>query len=210
MSSLYDISVPVNATLPVWPGDQPAETLFERGEHGYGSSQISTTLHVGTHIDAPAHVVQDGPLVETIALQRLIGTAWVAEVAEEITHIGPAELEQLAIPTGTTRMLLKTANSRLWAATSRGFEEDYTALTTEGARWIVDHGMDLVGIDYLSIQRYDDPGTTTHLTLLGKGVIILEGLDLTDVPPGEYELLCLPWKVTGVCGAPVRAVLRGI
>jgi len=142
--------------------------------------------------------------VDQIPLERLIGPALVLEV-EGHPHLGRAELERFPL-SGVERLLLKTGNSRLW--NRQGFQRNFTALTVDGAQFLVEAGVRLVGIDYLSVEPMDGDGTV-HQTLLGNGVLVVEGLNLSQVHPGEYELICLPLKIEGGDGAPVRAVLRG-
>ncbi|MFH0883670.1 MAG: cyclase family protein [bacterium] len=205
--TLYDITMPIDDSLPVWPGD-PRPTLHgERTEDGVRTSVLTCSAHTGTHIDAPSHGIEGGKNVEEIPLDTLVGPALVIQIANEVKSIGPELLEAYGISERTKRLLLKTSNSRLHARGS-AFVEEYVALTPGGARWIRDRGIRLVGIDYLSIQLYDTSGFRTHLTLLEADIVILEGLRLMDVPPGEYELFCLPLKLVGSDGAPVRAILR--
>jgi arylformamidase len=143
--------------------------------------------------------------VDQLPLETLIGPAIVAFLpdAEVITA---DELRNLHMPAGVERLLLRTRNSELWAAGVTEFRKDYVALTADAARWLVDRGVRLVAVDYLSVQRYQD-GPDVHKILLAAGVIILEGLNLTGVAAGEYELICLPVKIIGAEGAPARAVL---
>jgi arylformamidase len=206
---IIDISVPVSPDLPVWPGDQ--RIILERYRtlskgDGSNDSRLSCSVHSGTHVDAPGHFFENGSTVEHLPLDILIGRTWVAEVltADVIT---PELLENLEIPSGTTRLLFKTKNSSLWADPRHAFKADFVALSTDAAVWIVDRGIRLVGIDYLSIQMFDDPEPLTHRTLLKAGVIIVEGINLQDVRPGSYRLVCLPLKLAGSDGAPSRAVL---
>jgi arylformamidase len=205
---IYDISVPVHEALPVWPGESPVR-LRQTARIGDGSaanvSQISCGVHTGTHVDAPLHFVDGGAPVEQLDLHTLMGPAFVGDV-RGVESIGPELLARLPMPRGTERLLLRTDNSALWA-TSRDFKEDFAALTPEAARWVVDAGVKLVGIDYLSIQRFHDAEPWTHRILLGAGVIIVEGLDLGGVGQGMYELTCLPLLLAGAEGAPARAVL---
>jgi arylformamidase len=205
--TLYDITLPIDDTLPVWPGDQRPALTGERDADGVRTSELACSAHTGTHIDAPSHGIDGGNDVDAIPLDTLVGPALVIQIADEVQSICPELLAAYRIPEGTKRLLLKTRNSRLYAH-GPAFVEDYTALTPEGARWIRDRGIRLVGIDYLSIQPYHSSGFRTHLTLLEADIVILEGLRLTDVPPGKYELFCLPLKLVGSDGAPVRAILR--
>jgi arylformamidase len=208
-SDLIDISIPLREGMTTWP-DSVGLTLTrtKRMEDGdvVNNSRLDFDVHMGTHIDAPWHFLAAGEKIEDLALADLIGPAVVAHLPD-CDAIGEAELEALALPAGTQRLLLKTRNSTWWAGGTTPFREDFVALTAGGARWIVERGMRLVGIDYLSVQRFRDPPLTHHL-LLGARIVIVEGLHLADVEPGEYELICLPILLHGAEGAPARAVLR--
>jgi arylformamidase len=159
-------------------------------------------VHTGTHIDAPLHHLPDGLSAADISLDALIGPAVVVDLSE-IDVVTAETLERLNLSASTQRLLLRTRNSRLWVEGVREFRTDYVALTADAAQWIVDHGIRLIGMDYLSVQRYHD-GPETHLILLRAGVVIVEGLNLA----GEYELICLPLRLVGAEGAPARAILR--
>jgi arylformamidase len=176
---------------------------IERGDEA-NVTQLSMDVHSGTHVDAPLHFVDVGRSVEELGLGPFVGPAVVLDTgaAKEITA---AVLAAAAIPRGTRRLLLRTVNSA--QPTQRPFREDYAALTLDGAQWLVEScDLELVGIDYLSIQRFTEP-PDVHRTLLGSGLAILEGLCLQDVVPGAYELVCLPLRLLGVEGAPARAIL---
>ena len=168
-------------------------------------SQLETDVHVGTHVDAPCHFLQEGTAVEELSLDVLIGPAYVAYLPE-VKAVTSADLEELNLPPNTTRLLLCTTNSQLWANNVTEFNNDFVALTADGAQWLADKGIRLIGVDYLSVQRYYD-STLTHEILLKAGIIILEGLNLTNVTAGMYKLVCLPIKLVGSDGAPARAVL---
>lgn len=171
-------------------------------------SRLDCDVHVGTHVDAPWHFLKNGATVEQLPLDILIGPAIVAYLPGA-SAITASDLADLALPTGTKRLLLRTSNSELWAAGVTEFRTDYVALTADAARWVVDQSIYLIGVDYLSVQRYeDDP--LTHQILLEAGVIILEGLNLAGVRPGVYELICLPIHLVGADGAPARVVLRRV
>jgi arylformamidase len=206
---ILDISLPISSDLPVWPGD-PAIVLERYRSIGQGNASNDTRLacsvHTGTHIDAPAHFLEKGATVDQLPLDILIGPALVAELPE-VDVITPEILNALAIPSETVRLLFKTKNSALWAEPNSRFKPDYAALSTGAARWIVREGIRLVGIDYLSIQRFDDPEPFTHAILLDAGMVIVEGLNLQNIKPGSYQLVCLPLKLSGSDGAPARVVL---
>lgn len=205
-----DISLLVSDELPLWPGSSHIE--FKRQldlAHGDIATDtvVSFSVHTGTHIDAPLHFVPNGKSVEQLSLDVLIGDAYVAHVPDHIDAITSEVLDDLAIPMVTDRLLLRTRNSQLWQQSKQVFEPNFVALTTDAAQWVVDRGICLIGIDYLSVQRFSD-GPETHQILLEAEVVILEGLNLIDVKAGCYELLCLPIKLKGVEGAPARVLLR--
>jgi arylformamidase len=209
MTDVIDISIPLANGMPSWPGDVPFEHAFtERIADGSDAnvSRIATSVHIGTHVDAPLHFVDGGGAVEGLGLDVLIGPARVADLPG-IPTITAEDLAALAIPPGTRRLLLHTDNSALWDDMDAGFQEEFVALKPDAAQWVVEHGIELLGVDYLSVQHYQD-GPETHQILLGAGVVIIEGLDLRAVSPGRYELICLPLKLAGAEGAPARAVLR--
>jgi arylformamidase len=207
---IYDVTLPITPDLPVWPGDPKPRIVVEaslRAGDGYNLTSVHVSSHTGTHLDAPLHMVDGGTSVEELPLDRLIGDCWVARLPDEVRRIGAAELEAAEIPVGTNMLLLHTANSALWDGSPLEFTGDYAAFTPDGARWVVDRGIDLVGIDYLSVDLFDADGLPAHRLLLGSGVLTLESLDLRKVPEGLYRLICLPLRVVGVEGAPARVVL---
>lgn len=208
MPEIIDISVPLKPDLPVWPGS-PGFKLYRTMNLAAGDeanvSQLDTDVHVGTHVDAPCHFIESGTAVEDLSLDVLMGAAYVAELPE-VQAVTAQDLEKLNLPPNTTRLLLHTTNSRLWEENVTEFNKDFVALTADGAQWLVDKGIRLIGVDYLSVQRYYD-STLTHEILLGAGIIIVEGLNLTNVAAGMYQLVCLPIKLVGSDGSPARAVL---
>jgi len=201
-----DVSVPLGAGLAVYPGNPPFQVQpLKRIAEG-GSSNVSAlhlSAHAGTHVDAPRHFFDNADGVDALPLELLIGRTRVLEVHTSKT-IGPDDLK--GVESEDVRVLLKTRNSRLWGSAS--FHEDYVGLSAEGAHYLVNHGVKVVGIDYLSIEEFRAPGAPAHRILLGAGTIIIEGLNLRDVEPGRYELYCLPLRVVGADGAPARVVLR--
>lgn len=206
---IIDISPCVDESLPVWPGDPPIriEQFLDLGRgDAANASMISCSAHTGCHVDAPAHHFADGVGADELSLAILLGPAYVADLAL-VEQIGPEELDALRLPAGVRRLLFKTRNSNLWNERPHVFHRDYVALTPEGAEWVVRFGVRLVGIDYLSVERFSPPAPITHRTLLQAGVVILEGLDLRAVTPGPYQLICLPLRLRGLDGAPARAVL---
>lgn len=205
---IYDISLTITPTLPVWPGDPPVRLTqpshLERGDI-CTITRLDISAHTGTHLDAPAHFIPGGATVETLNLDALIGPALVAD-ARGLGHLTAEALESLAIARGVQRLLLRTDNSAIWQRGDTAFQENFVAIEPSGATWLVERGVKLVGIDYLSVAPFDD-GVPTHQILLGAGVIAVEGLDLSAIEPGEYQLICLPIKIGGADGAPCRAVL---
>jgi len=205
---IHDISLPVSESLAVWPGDpaihitQPSH--LDRGDL-YTVSRLDLGAHTGTHVDAPAHFVPGGAGVDRLDLDLLVGPAWVVHVPDARV-LTPEVLESLSIPPGAERLLFRTRNSDHWASGEEGFREDYVGVTDAGARWLIARGVRLVGIDYLSVSTYTDL-VPPHQTLLGAGVIILEGLNLSGINPGQYRLVCLPIKLMGGDGAPARTIL---
>lgn len=206
-TSIIDISVPLYEGMAAWPGSEDFRlertTSIERGDEA-NVSAIKGDVHMGTHIDAPLHFVEGGVSVDSIPLDILCGPAAVADLTG-VDAITGKELSALALPGDTSRVIFKTGNSGLWK--EKSFDSNYVALTEDGAKWVVEKGIRLVGIDYLSIQPYNDE-PHVHRILLGAGVVVLEGLNLADVLPGRYELICLPLKLLGAEGAPARALLR--
>jgi len=206
--TLYDISLTYTEDLPTWPGDPTIQlkqiSSIEDGEMA-NVTHLSMCAHSGTHVDAPDHFLGNGKTVECIPLELMVGPAAVVEIRAEGT-ITAADLISAQIPEGTKRILLKTANSEVWAAGNREFQEDYLAPDGEAAKYLVELGIEVIGVDYLSVAPFTDL-EPTHKTLLEAGVLIIEGLDLSGVEPGEYTLYCLPLKIGGADGAPARVLL---
>lgn len=206
---IYDISLTITPNLPVWPGD-PSVILeriskMEEGKHN-NVSTMALSAHAGTHVDAPYHFIADGKTIEQLSLDTLIGPAQVVELPPDCALITAEDLKKAGIAEGTIRVLLKTRNSRYWAQAGLPFQTDFTALSPDGAQYLVERGVRLVGIDYFSIAPFGD-SIPTHRALLGAELVILEGADLSQVPAGHYQLYCLPLKLGGSDGAPARAVL---
>ncbi|MDP9250714.1 MAG: cyclase family protein [Chloroflexota bacterium] len=207
MPRVIDISVALEQPLPSWPGSSGHRTRrsmsIEAGDLA-NVTALQMDVHAGTHVENSLHFLADGEPLSAVALERLIGPALV--VAVKGPTITPQLLDQAQVPLGTSRLLLKTSNSALWHAADPSFRTDYVALTRDAAAWLVERGIDVVGIDYLSIQRYgDDP--ETHRTLMRAGVAIIEGLDLSEVEPGPYQLVCLPLRLANAEAAPARVIL---
>lgn len=209
LSKIIDISVPLLPGMPVWPGDGdfrivPVKRMAAGDKNNL--SRLDYGVHTGTHVDAPWHFLEDGSTAEQLPLDTMIGEAFVAYLPE-VDVITAETLARLMLPNGTTRLLLHTRNSELWEMGVTEFRKDFVALTSDAAQWLVDQGIRLIGVDYLSVHRYGD-GPLIHQILLRAGIIIVEGLNLTGVATGAYELICLPLRLCGADGAPTRAVLR--
>ncbi len=202
-----DVSMPLFEGMPAFPGD-PAfrsrpERRIDRGDP-YNLSSLALGSHAGTHVDPPRHFAVGAPGADRLDLEALNGPCRVLSVPEDRTLVGPSEVR--SIPPGTARVLLKTANSRRWADRLEFFE-DFVGLTVDGAAALRERGARLVGIDSLSVESDPAGNFPVHRDLLGHGVLILEGLLLADVPPGEYRLDCLPLRLRDGDGGPARAVL---
>lgn len=202
-----DVSVRLDDRLPVYPGNPPLSfEAVKRRRRGDSSnvSAVRLSVHAGTHVDAPRHFFDDGSGAEALPIDLLIGPARVVEV------LGGSAIDVAALSgldfSDDVRLLLKTTNSNLWS--SPEFHSDYLGLTDSAARHLIAQGIRVVGVDYLSVEPYKTPGAPTHHTLLQAGVIIVEGLDLSGVEPGAYEMICLPLRLVGSDGAPARVVLR--
>jgi arylformamidase len=209
---IYDISLPVSPGMPVWPGDP--EVVFNRLakiEEGADANltHIQMSAHTGTHVDAPYHFLGgDADKVEQLSLKLLTGRAYVLHLPD-VDLITAADLEKADIPPHTRRLLFKTRNSHYWAEHPAVFHKEFVALSPDAAQLLVDHGVKLVGVDYLSVAPYH-ASVLTHQVLLKAGVVVVEGLDLSEVSQGHYTLYCLPLKLVGSDGAPARAILTGV
>jgi arylformamidase len=204
-----DISLPISDTLVRWPGDPDIEikrvASLEDGDP-VNVSMLSMGVHAGTHVDAPLHFLDNASPVDFMDLEALIGPARVVHLTQE-GHIGAEQLNSVGLPPATERLLFRTRNSDRWTHPSAPFDERFVAIAEDGARWLVDHGVRLVGVDYLSVAPWE-ASEATHRILLSAGVVIVEGLDMTGVSAGAYDLICLPLKLMGAEGSPARAVLR--
>jgi arylformamidase len=203
-----DISAPVRSGMVRWPDDPEVEIVrvadMANG-HAYNLSRISMSAHTGTHIDAPLHLLSDGQAVDQMPLEAMVGPARVIEITNP-RAVEPEELRGQEIQLGE-RILLKTINSqRCW--TSSRFVEDYVGVSPAAAEFLAARRVRTVGIDYLSVGRFGPEGEQTHRILLGAGIWLIEGLDLSPVEAGSYDLVCLPLNLVGADGAPARAILR--
>lgn len=204
---IYDVTVPLSKELVIYPGDPPVrierKNIINKNDSKYNVSRISFGTHTGTHIDPPFHFIEDGITVDNLPLEMLIGRARVVEVTAP--RIDETVLEEFDF-TADVRVLFKTRNSYLWS--KKTFVEDFVYITPGAARALVSQGIKVVGMDYLSVEKFGAEEPETHLTLLRGGTLIIEGLDLREVEPGNYELICLPLKIKDGDGAPARVVLR--
>ena len=204
---LIDVSVPIDSTLATYPGNTPFSLEAIKRIANGDSSNVSTihiSAHAGTHVDAPRHFFDAGGGVETLPLEMLCGRARVVEVTTR-GHITADDLANLDLR-DDLRLLLKTRNSRLWG--TREFDRTFIGVAESGARYLVDRGIKVLGVDYLSVEPFKTPGAPAHHVLLSAGTIVIEGLNLRDVAPGSYEMFCLPLAIVGADGAPARVILR--
>lgn len=210
MRRIIDISMPVVTGGLVYPGNPAIEVAAQQEIAKGASANVSSVFfgsHTGTHVDAARHFFDDGETVDMLPLDRLIGRATVLEFAEDVMRIGAKELDGQPLD-GARRVLLKTRNSALLEQAE--FNRGYTFLAPDGAELLAEQGVELVGIDYLSIEQFRSGHHRTHRTLLERRIVIVEGLQLGGVAPGEYDFICLPLKLAGMDGAPARAVLLEI
>ncbi len=207
-SPIIDITLPLHSALPVWPGDPlPVIEQTHQQANGqlYNSTRWNCSLHWGTHIDAPYHLVENGWRIDQIPLDILLGRVQVVDV-QEAPVITPAVLEKCRLKP-LPRIIFKTRNSAFWGENPLRFHTDFTALSAEAAEILIQLGVKLVGIDYLSLDLFAAKDLPVHQILYRKNVIGVEGLDLRDVAPGYYHLICLPLRVANADGAPARVLL---
>jgi len=201
---IFDVSVPIRDGMVHYAGNPPVHVTrvssLEDGDTA-NVSELDMGAHSGTHVDAPAHFLADGAGAEALPLNALIGPAEVIDATSATLALDLVTLRDLELPArGSERILFKTRNSQLWSRDE--FTRDFVRLDGEAAAYLVERGVKLLGIDYLSIGDAE-----AHRVLLGAGVVCVEGLDLRGIKPGSYELVCLPLKLVGSDGAPARAVL---
>ena len=209
MRRYYDITLPFSPRLPAWPGEPKpvVERLLNIADGGVANvTRVDGCVHYGTHMDAPLHFIDGGNGIETMPVDVQIGPALVVHLPDA-DAITAGLLDAQDIPGSTERLLFKTRNSDLWNDLDHAFFEDFVAIAPDGAEWLVERGVRLAGIDYLSIETYHTEDFPTHKILLGADIAIAEGLDLRAVEPGLYEMACLPMKIVGADGAPARVVL---
>lgn len=205
----YDITIPVSNDVPIYEGDPKAsiEQFISIADGAPANvSKLCMGVHTGTHVDAPNHFIDGKRRVDELELEKLIGNCRVLELADDVVSIEPEHLGDLS---GVERVLFKTRNSEFWNTPEDGFRTDFTYITPEAAQMMVDTGIVLVGIDYLSVEKFGSEDFRTHIILLEKEVVIIEGLDMRKVSPGDYEMICLPMKYVGGTGdgSPARTVL---
>ena len=204
--AIFDISIGIDENLPLWPGDPELRLHWaaniEQGDL-VNLTELSMGIHTGTHIDAPLHFLPNGKPIDSLSLNVFVGEAQVVAIPQDVNLI-TVDILQDVCEIDATRILFKTKNSQLWETSQ--FQQDYVALEASAAQWLVDQGVQLVGIDYLSIAPFNDPAPT-HKILLSNDVLIIESLDLRSVEPGLYTLICLPLKLMGREAAPARPIL---
>lgn len=205
-----DVSVPLRTGMVHWP-DNPPVSIERALDIGRGDaanvSKLSMGVHTGTHMDAPIHFFPTGKGIDSMPLTAAIGRARVIEISDPVS-IKPEELRPHQIQPGE-RILFKTRNSpRCWQ--TNDFVKDFVYISSEAAQYLVEQKVQIVGVDYLSVGGYFKDGPETHHALLGAGIWIIEGLNLSNIRPGSVELICLPIKIEGSDGAPARAILRPV
>jgi arylformamidase len=205
---IYDVTVPISNAMPVWPGDPPVHLSKKSHEsrdktHIVRLTAIEMGSHTGTHMDAPFHMIDGGKRLNDFPLDTLIGKVTVFEIASA-RSIGRAQLERFDW-TGVERVLLKTENSSHW--NDGRFYEEFVYLEPDGAEFLVERGVRLVGIDYLSIDKFQSESHPSHFVLFKKNILIIEGLNLNAVPQGNYTIFALPLNLQDADGAPTRVVL---
>ena len=208
---IWAVSGPVRTGGGGYPGTPPISITASESIASGDTARVSRRdrgSHTATHVDAPLHFMDGGAGVDELPLDALIGPARLICFSDDVLAVGEAELRRHDLG-GVTRVLIKTRNSAWLASGSAQFHPDFTHVTPDGAEYLVSIGVRLVGVDSLSVEQFRSPHHHTHKTLLSNGVVIVEGLDLSEPPAGDYELYCLPMLLTGLDGAPARAVLIG-
>lgn len=210
MTRVIDVSLTIGPDLLTWPGD-PAVEITPRSQIAKGDpanvSELRIGTHTGTHVDPPVHFVEGAAGIDRVPADVMVGDCVVADARGLRGPLGPGELDGLKIPTDATRVLIKSGNSEIWRHLPTAFPDEYVCLSAEGARWVVDAGIRLIGVDFLSVEQKGAPGHPAHMELLSNGVVIVEGVNLSEVEPGEYTLAVLPLKIADGDGGPARAVL---
>lgn len=206
---VFDVTLPMRPEMVTWP-DEPGPTYAPLSEILEGDpanvTHVGFGSHTGTHVDAPKHFLDDGPPVDQLDPAVLVGPAYVVDVGD-VPLIDRSVLESCGVPADTTRLVIRSDNSGFWDEDEPRFHEDFTGVAPSGADWLVERGIRLVGIDYLSIEPFQSEGHPVHRRLLAEGVVIVEGLDLRAVTAGAYELFCGPLRLGGIDGSPARVFL---
>ena len=203
-----DLTIPIREGIPIWPGDPELRLRWHKSFAAGDRNNVSEAalgLHTGTHLDAPMHFIEGAGGIETLPLGVLIGPARVIRI-EDPRRVTAEELGRHDL-SGASRFLIRTPNSdgRWW---EKPFDPGFCHMTEEAAQLLLDAGMRLLGVDCLSVDGKGAPGSPVHNLLMPKRVILLEGLNLSAAPAGDYELIALPALFWGRDGAPARAILR--
>ncbi len=207
---IYDVTFPLSDQTPVYEGDPSVKTetahSIAKGDAANVTS-LCCGAHTATHVDAPNHFIEGTRKVHELELEKLVGDCKVLELDESVLAIEPEHLGNLE---NVERILFKTRNSNFWNEPEKGFRRDFTYISPEAAKVLADANVKLVGIDYLSVEKFGSSDFATHITLLEKEIVIIEGLDLREISAGSYELICLPLKIISETGdgAPARTILR--
>ena len=209
---IYDVTVPISEKTPVYEGDPNVEISAAHSINKGDAANVSRLccgVHTATHVDAPNHFIEGAGRVDELDLEKLVGKCTVVEIGKDVLAIERSHIENANLQ-NAERVLFKTRNSNFWNDLEQGFRKDFTYISPEAAEALVELNIKLVGIDYLSVEKFGSADFMTHKTLLAKEVIIIEGLDLREISAGEYELICLPLKLDGGTGdgAPARTILR--
>lgn len=208
---IYDVSLVLRPDMITWPGE-PAPRIEPLRRIAKGDtanvSVVTLSDHAGTHVDPPIHFLEGGSTIDRLPLDAFVGPC-VVVAFDGAGHVSAEWLDRARIVAGTERILFKTKNSARWGDPKASFTRDFTTINASAARWCVEHKVRLVGVDYLSIepQGPEKEGYPVHKTLLAANVVIIEGLDLSGVAPGQYELVCAPIKLLDGDGAPARVFL---
>lgn len=209
MKALVDVSLRITPDMLVWPGD-PSVEIQPRVQIAKGDaanvSELRIGTHTGTHVDPPLHFLEGHHGIDLVSLDVLVGPAVIAHLPGARGPLGSEDLDALGLADDVTRLLLKTSNSELWRRTGPvAFPETYACLSLEGARWVIERGIELIGVDFLSIEERGAEGHPVHVELLSKGVVIVEGLDLGLAEPGDCTFICMPLRIQDGDGGPARA-----
>jgi len=207
VSRIYDLSVPIKTGGLVYPGNPEISVELQQAVAKGASANVSLIKfgsHTGTHADASRHFFDEGQPVDQIPLERLIGPARLISFPDDVKSVTAGHLKSKNLA-GQKRVLIRTRNSAFLS--QKDFVPDYTFIAPDAAEYLVEAGVELVGVDYLSIEQFHSGHHRTHKTLLARSVVIVEGLDLSAPPEGDYQFICLPLRLVGCDGAPARAVL---